>query len=111
MAEKIDPLKIARSSRDMDVNRLVGFLYGHQSKFWSWGPHNFVNIKNRGLRFNVQGHHHTGHVYLFVNGADLFDAYLTSTHGTIKEKIGDVYLEDLFDILDKKIEYIDIYEK
>jgi len=111
MAEKIDPLKIARSSRDMDVNGLVGFFYGHQSKFWSWGPHNFVNIKNRGLRFNVQGHHHTGHVYLFVNGADLFDAYLTSTHGTIKEKIGDVYLEDLFDILDKKIEYIDIYEK
>ena len=111
MAEKIDPLKIARSSRDMDVNGLVGFFYGHQSKFWSWGPHNFVNIKNRGLRFNVQGHHHTGHVYLFVNGADLFDAYLTSTNGTIKEKIGDVYLEDLFDILDKKIEYIYIYEK
>jgi hypothetical protein len=50
-------------------------------------------------------------VYLFVNGADLFDAYLTSSHGTIKEKIENVYLEDLFDILDKKIEYIDIYEK
>jgi hypothetical protein len=50
-------------------------------------------------------------VYLFVNGADLFDIYLTSTHGNIKEKIGDVYLDDLFDVLDKKIEYINIYEK
>ncbi len=59
MAEKIDPLKIARSSRDMDVKGLVGFFYAHQSKFWSWGPHNFVDVKGRGLRFNVQGHHHT----------------------------------------------------
>jgi len=58
MAEKIDPLKIARSSRDMDVKGLVGFFYAHQSKFWSWGPHNFVDVKGRGLRFNVQGHHH-----------------------------------------------------
>jgi hypothetical protein len=111
MAEKIDPLKIARSSRDLDVKGLVGFLYAHKSKFWSWGPHNFVNVKDRGLRFNVNGHHHKGHVYLFVNGADLFDIYLTSTHGNIKEKIGDVYLDDLFEVLDKKIEYIDIYEK
>ena len=111
MTTKIDPLKISRSSRDLDVKELVEFLYAHQSKFWSWGPHNFVNIKNRGLRFNVQGHHHTGYVYLFVNGSDLFDAYLTSTHGNIKEKIEDVYLDDLFSMLDKKIEYIDIYEE
>ena len=111
MADKIDPLKIARSSRDLDAKWLLRFLYSHTFRFGSWGPHNFVDIKNRGFRFNVQGHHHKGHVYLFVNGADLFDIYLTSTHGNIKEKIGDVYLDDLFDVLDKKIEYIDIYEK
>jgi hypothetical protein len=110
MAEKIDPLKIAKSSRDLDVNGLVKFFYGHGSKFWSWGSQNFVNVKNRGLQFKVNGHHHKGHVYLFVNGLDLFDIYLTSTHGNIKEKIEDVYLEDLFDVLDKKIEWIPIYE-
>jgi hypothetical protein len=49
-------------------------------------------------------------VYLFVNGLDLFDIYLTTSHGNIKEKISDVYLDDLFGVLDKKIEYIDIYE-
>jgi hypothetical protein len=110
MAEKIDPLKIAKSSRDLDVNGLVKFFYSHNGKFWSWGAHKFMNIKNRGLRFNVNGHHHKGHVYLFVNGADLFDIYLTSTHGNIKEKIEDVYLDDLFNTLDKKIEWISIYE-
>jgi len=47
---------------------------------------------------------------LFVNGLDLFDIYLTSSHGTIKETINDIYLDDLFGILDKKIEWIDIYE-
>lgn len=110
MAEKIEPLKIIKSCRDMDSKELLGFLCAHKSKFLSWGPHNFVDIKGRGLRFNVQGHHHKGHVYLFVNGLDLFDIYLTSSHGTIKETISDIYLDDLFDILDKKIEWIDIYE-
>lgn len=110
MAEKIEPLKIIKSCRDMDSKELLGFLCAHKSKFLSWGPHNFVDIKGRGLRFNVQGHHHKGHVYLFVNGLDLFDIYLTSSHGTIKETINDIYLEDLFDILDKKIEWISIYE-
>jgi hypothetical protein len=75
MAEKINPLEIAKSSRDMDVNGLVQFFYNHGSKFWSWGAQNFANIKNRGLQFKVNGHHHKGHVYLFVNAADLFDIY------------------------------------
>lgn len=110
MSEKIDPIKICKSCRDMDAKEIVKFLYSHQGKFWSWGAHDFVDIEGRGLRFNVQGHHHKGHVYLFVNGLDLFDVYLTSSRGTIKETINDIYLEDLFDILDKKIEWIDIYK-
>jgi len=110
MAEKIQPLVIAKSSRDMDVKGLVEFFYHHGSKFFSWGAQNFVNINNRGLQFKVNGHHHKGHVYLFVNAADLFDIYLTSTRGNIKEKICDIYLDQLVDVLDKKIEWIDIYE-
>ena len=108
---KIDPIEIARSSRDMDVKELVQFFYHHGPKFWSWGAQKFTNIGNRGLRFNVNAHHHKGHVYLFVNGSDLFDIYLTTTHGTIKEKICDIYIDQLVDVIDRKIEWIDIYEE
>jgi hypothetical protein len=55
-------------------------------------------------------YHHNKPVYLFVNGGDLFDIYITTSHGTIKEKICDIYLDELVDVIDKKIEWIDIYE-
>jgi hypothetical protein len=57
----------------------------------------------------VQGHHHKGHVYLVVNGSDLFDAYLTTSKGTIKSIEKDIHIEDFIDRLDVKIERIDNY--
>lgn len=108
--EKIDPLKIAKESRDMDAKEIVRFFYSHGPKFWSWGADKFTDINKRGLRFTVNAHHHKGHVYLFVNGSDLFDIYLTTSHGNIKEKICDIYLDQLVDVIDKKIEWIDIYD-
>ena len=110
MADKIDPLKIAKESRDMDAKEIVQFFYSHGPKFWSWGANKFINVNNRGLKFNVNAHHHKGHIYLFVNGSDLFDIYITTTHGTIKEKVCDISLDQLVDVIDKKIEWIDVYE-
>jgi hypothetical protein len=109
MSQKINPLEIIKSMRQMDVKEIINYFKLHGYRFWSWGPQAFTTINDKGLRFKVNGHHHKGHVYIFVNGLDLFDLYLTSTQGTIKEIINDVYLEDLFDILDSKIEYINEY--
>lgn len=109
MSEKINPLEIIKSMRQMNISEVLTYFKLHNYRFWSWGPQAFTNINDRGLRFKVSGHHHKGHVYLFVNGSDLFDIYLTSLQGSIKETIKDVFIEDLFDILDGKIEYISEY--
>lgn len=107
---KINVDEITKSCRPIDCKELMTFLMAHRMKVWSWGINNFVNVYNKALRFTVQGHHHKGHVYIFVNGLDLFDIYLTSSQGNIKDTIESIYLEDLIEILDKRIEYIADYK-
>jgi len=80
----------------------------------SWGFNNACTIPNKNneviaYRFKVQGHHHKGYVYLFVNGMDLFDIYYTSTHKNIKKIKTDIYIDELIDILDTDIERIPEY--
>jgi len=59
----------------------------------------------------VSGHHHKGHVYIFVNGMDLFDVYLTTNRGTIVHKSGDMglYFDQLVEWIDEKVERIPEY--
>ena len=51
---------------------------------------------------------HKGHVYIFVNGMDLYDVYLTTTRGTIVEKSdgshGGLYFDMLTDWIDDRVE-------
>jgi hypothetical protein len=61
------------------------------------------------LRFTVNGRHHRGHVYIVVNHSDLFDVYLTSNRGTVKEVLTDIYVDSLVDSIDAKIEYVPEY--
>ncbi len=78
-------------------------------KVWSWGAHAWTKMNDYCLRFKVNGNHFSGHVYLVVNGADLFDVYYTTTRGTIKMIDNDIYLDMLLDTIDKKVEWIEDY--
>lgn len=80
-------------------------------KVWSWGAHGWTAIGDKFLKFKVNGHHHKGYVYLGVNGLDLFDIILVNKFGDIKEEIHDIYLEDLIDTIDEKVEKIDAYKR
>lgn len=109
VGEKIDHKVFTDTHRRFDdVQGLVNAMRRNQ-KVWSWGAHAWTRMNEYCLRFMVQGHHHKGHVYLVVNGSDLFDAYLTSSQGTIKDIITDLYLEDLIDAVDAKVERIEAY--
>jgi hypothetical protein len=57
----------------------------------------------------VSGHHHKGHVYIFVNGSDLFDVYLTTLQGTIKTIGTDLYFDQLAEWIDERVERIPDY--
>ena len=80
----------------------------------SWGAHNFIvdsTKRPRMFRMLVQGNHFRGHVYIFLNGSDLFDVYLTSIRGTIKDRTDEmgIYVDELIEWIDRKVERIPEY--
>ena len=107
IGDKIEVNKIV--CRELDVDDLVKLLTYNKTIFWSWGSHAFVNLGNKGLRFKVNGHHHKGHVYIVLNGSDLFDVYYTTIRGTIKDIHTDLYFDVLVETIDNKIERIEKY--
>ena len=100
--------------REMNFEELLRMLGRGTAKFMSWGSHNIRIDKKKGMklfRMNVQGHHHRGHVYVFLNGADLFDVYLTTNRGTIKKRTDEmgIYNDMLVDWIDERVERISEY--
>jgi hypothetical protein len=107
--EVIDTKKA--SCREIYVPDLIDLLRSSGSIMMSWGPHNFIVDKKNGaqmFRMNVQGYLHRGHVYIFLNGMDLFDVYLTTIHGTIKKRTEEmgIYSDSLVEWIDGNVERI-----
>jgi hypothetical protein len=112
--EKIDIEKA--SCRDLYIPDLMSLLKSKPYVFMSWGAHNLIVDKQKNprmFRMNVQGHHHKGHVYIFLNFMDLFDVYLTTNQGTIKDRTEEMglYFDQLVDWIDEKVEKIPEYNR
>jgi len=110
--EVIDTKKA--SCREMYIPDLITLLRSSGRIMMSWGCHNFIVDKTKGtqmFRMNVQGHHHRGHVYIFLNGLDLFDVYLTTNRGTIKQRTPEmgIYNDQLIEWIDERVERIADY--
>ena len=107
---KIDKIYNDHCREIVDMNGLMDFFNAHNQIVWSWGAHDFKNFENKCLRFTVQGRHHTGRVYIFLHALDVFEIYLTDAKDKIKgEVIEGIYIDELINVLDKKIEWIEEY--
>lgn len=106
---KINLIETFNNCRDMDANETLQLLTRYGPKFWSWGAHAFTRIGKKALRFKSEGRHHKGHVYISVNGLDLYDVHIVSLQGEIKKEINGLYFDQLFEAIDKEIEYIPAY--
>jgi len=112
--EVINFEEITKHCRVFDPRETMLQLRMQPMKFMCWGATKFTvdNQKNtKMLRFYVTGRKHTGHVYIFLNGADLYDVYLTTAKGTIKDKSGDMglFFDQLTDWIDDRIEKVEAY--
>lgn len=104
-------IALANTYRDfVDMTGLVNTIR-RTYKVMSWGAHAWTNIRNKALRFKVQGHLYSGWVIIAVNGLDLFDIHFVNRSMEIKETINDIYLEDLINVIDRKVERIDTYKR
>jgi hypothetical protein len=112
IGEVIDP-KVA-GCREMYLPDLMMLFKHSGSIFMSWGADGFIVDKQKEpkmFRMYVRGHHHKGHVYIFLNGMDLFDVYLTKSNGLIKDRTEEmgIYNDQLIDWIDEKVERIPEY--
>ena len=113
ISEIINPSEIIKGCREINPKELISLLQSNRNIFWSWGAHNFIvdRMKSpRMFRMLVNGHHHKGHVYIFLNGLDLFDVYYTSNRGTIKKISKDLYFDMLVNDIDTTIKKISAYQ-
>ena len=115
IGEVINWNEIIKSCRTMNPSETLAQLKGMNfGKFICWGATNFTldTKKNpRMLQFYVTGRKVTGFVYIFVNGLDLYDIYITDEHNAIVHKTeGEgLYFDDMTDWIDDRIEKVDGY--
>ena len=94
---------------EFNVSETLTLLRRYGYRFFSWGACNFSNINDKGLLFKSNGHHHKGYVFITLNGLDLYDVHILNGRFDHKETISDIYFDDLFDVIDKRIEFIPEY--
>ena len=100
--EKIDVDKV--TCREVDADYIVKIIHSNVPMFWSWGVSKLLDLNGKGLRLTVSGRKHKGHVYVVLNGMDLFDIYYTSNRGTIKNLDTNIYFDQLSEVIDNRIE-------
>ena len=104
---------IADKSRTIyDINGLLHLLRLQPNKYMCWGVTETKTIGNsrediRAVRLKVNGLLHKGYVFIFLNGKDLFDVYLTDLNHKTTKTINDLYFDQLVDIIDSEIEFKD----
>lgn len=107
--KNISEINKAHYSRFETMTDLVNAMRRNQ-KVWSWGTRGWTNMEHKFLKFRVSGHLFKGVIYVGVNGKDLFDVYLTNLKGVIQQEVNDVYIEDLIDAIDGKVERVPAYK-
>ena len=99
-------MNIALYIRDIFLTKLT--------TVFSWGAHDFESIpesEEGGLIFSVNGFKHAGKVKVVLNWLDLFDVYLINQDGTLKEKIENVFVDSLINVIDNAVEKVEDYEE
>lgn len=79
-------------------------------KVFTWGARGWTKMNKALLRFRVSAHRHKAYIYVAVNGADLYEIWLTKFDGTVVKEFKDIYVEDFITLIDDEIERIPAYK-
>jgi hypothetical protein len=98
--------------RPFDINDLFGFMKAHSLYLMSWGFQKMTILKRETLfSFQVNGHHHKGLVYVYLDWSDTFTCIFTDKKHKIVRVEEMVYIDEFMDRLDSSIERIPEYVK
>ena len=107
--EKI--FKIAKRERRFDQKETLNLLMSYGYKYFSWGCSTAYRNGNDGLLLNVNGHHHKGYVWIYLCYNDTYGVQYFDFNGNeVFESDSEIYFDELFDTIDRKIEHISEYQ-
>ena len=90
--------------RNFDPLETLRILKTKPTWLWSWGFRNAGIVKDKLLLFRVSGHYHKGYIAITLNWDDTYIVSLINVRWEVKETIENVYVDELLDLLDTKIE-------
>ena len=95
-----------------NVNEAFSLVRYDRNVYFSWGSHNVVNLKNKGLLFTVNGLKHKGLVLVTYNSCpDLYTVTLLSSQYNVKHTSSHIYCDELQEKIDNLIEKQDYYTR
>lgn len=90
---------------------ILDILRTDLKKVFSWA-FQYPKVIQNGLRAYVAGFLYEGYIEIKYNGGkDLFEVYTFNDDGSIKDKVEDVYLDSLVEVIDRKVEYCENYDE
>ena len=107
--KKLSEIEVGNYVQFCDMDGLISIMK-QDAKVLSWGAHDFVNDRNIFLKFQVKGHLFRGLVMIGVNGLDLFEVFLVDSQGTITCEMLNIYIDELIDSIDERVEKISNYK-
>ena len=95
--------------REFDTSETVKVLTHNKTIYWSWGVSKRLNINDKGLLLDVNGHHHKGSVLITLGWNDTYCVYIINNRGKILNEYKEVYFDVLTEMIDNRIERIKDY--
>lgn len=90
---------------------ILDILRTDLKRVFSWG-FQYPKVIQNGLRAYVAGFIYEGYIEIKYNrGTDLFEVYTFNDDGSVNDKVEDVYLDSLVDVIDRKVEYCENYDE
>mgnify|MGYP001544807622 FL=1 len=101
---------VATKERLFDVTETIRLLTSYGYKYFSWGCSKAFQYKSKGLLLRVNGMHLKGYVWIYLGYDDTYGVEYYDLKGNkVFESDKTIYFDELFNTIDRKIEYIDAY--
>lgn len=98
------------AQREFNVKETFDLISKYNTQvYWCWGVEKVVNYYDKGLILLVNGHHHKGVVFIRLSWNDTYSYFLLNKDLSIKLERNEVYFDQLQEMIDKDIEYIEDY--
>ena len=96
---------LAKAERDFDPNVTKNQLLTQPLVVGSWGAHNWKNVADKALLFQVNGRLHKGVVAIVLGFEDLYKVFLLDEELNFSRTILEgLYAEDLVSAIDRIVE-------